>query len=94
MVGAHGMAAAARDASADAPGCLAPASLELDIEGMTCSACVQSVQSALARLPPGLRSSRVTLGHASVSFSPQLLSAADIAQGASCQPQASGAAWH
>ena len=85
--GAHGMAAAASDAQAAMPGCLAPASLELDIEGMTCGACVHSVESALARLPPGLRSSRVTLGHASVSFSPQLLTAADIAQGARCSRQ-------
>jgi Cu+-exporting ATPase len=77
------MAAAASNAPADAPGCLAPASLELEIEGMTCNACVHSLQSALARLPPGLRSSRVTLGHASVRFAQHLVSAAQIAEGAS-----------
>jgi Cu+-exporting ATPase len=86
------MAAAASDAQAGVPGCLAPppANLELDIDGMTCGACVRSVESALARLPPGLHASTVTLGHASVRFSPQLVSAADIAQGAS----SASSKWH
>lgn len=79
------MAAPPRDAAARAPGCLAPppSSAELVIDGMTCGACVRSVEVALARLPPGaLLASTVTLGRASVRFAAHLVTAAQIAEGA------------
>jgi copper chaperone CopZ len=77
------MAASPREAAALAPGCLAPppSSAELVIDGMTCGACVRSVESALARLPPGaVLASTVTLGRASVRFA--LVTAAQIVEGA------------
>jgi copper chaperone CopZ len=79
------MAASPRDATARLPGCLAPppSSAELVIDGMTCGACVRSVESALARLPQGsVLASTVTLGRASVRFAPHLVNAAQIAEGA------------
>jgi copper chaperone CopZ len=59
------------------------ATAELVIDGMTCGACVRSVESALARLPAGaVCSSSVSLGHARVCYVPTLLTDAQLLEGA------------
>ena len=41
--------------------------LELDIDGMSCDACVRTVQGALKSVP-GVRGAQVTIGHAVVEI--------------------------
>lgn len=41
--------------------------LELDIDGMSCDACVRTVQGALKSVP-GVRGAQVTVGHALVEI--------------------------
>ena len=54
----------------------------LVIEGMVCSACVQSVESALLRIGPAILSSTVSMGSAEVRFDPALLTEAQLLEGA------------
>jgi copper chaperone CopZ len=62
------------------------ATAELLIEGMTCGACVRSVESALSRLASacggGVHSSDVSLGRARVRYAPGALSEAQLLEGA------------
>jgi copper chaperone CopZ len=51
--------------------------LDLDIEGMSCSHCVASVTQALRDLP-GVQVKNVSLGAAQVSYEPDKVSPADI----------------
>jgi len=54
--------------------------LSLCIDGMSCSACVRAVDSALGRLP-GVHSLTVELGSAAVCYAPALLTEAQLVEG-------------
>lgn len=57
--------------------------LELEIEGMSCGACVSAVNSALARLPRGsIVESHVEVGSATLRFRPSEVSLSSIVEGA------------
>ena len=55
------------------------ASIELSIQGMNCGHCVKAVQTAIAA-QPGIVSSDVKIGSASVSFDGSLTTREKIAQ--------------
>jgi len=55
----------------------------IEIQGMSCGACVEAVESALQL--PGVRACAVVLGRATVSFDNAQLTAAQLLEGA-CSP--------
>lgn len=58
-------------------------SAEVEIEGMSCGACVSAVEQALARLPAGsVVRSHVEVGLAKLEFRPDLVNVAAVIEGA------------
>ena len=79
------MGAGESPASHVSPACALLATAELRIDGMSCGACVKSVEGALARLAPGaVVASQVRIGVASVRYRAELISDAALLEGAWC----------